>query len=241
VTTYPADDLFGALEATWPPRARLRVGPWTIRDGAGGGSRVSAATAEAPVDRADVAAAIAAMTRLGQPPLAQVRAGQLDLDGLLAELGWTIADPTLILAAAVGDKAAATAPSGSTAGWPPDGVCRDLWDRLGIGPARQAVMDRVAGPKASVTALVDGQPAGIAFAAVHGHIGMVHAMAVDPSFRRRGLARAMLAAARAWTRDRGAETLALAVTEGNAPARALYAAAGFRPASGYHYRVGGSA
>lgn len=231
-------DLFAALDATWPPRARQRVGPWTIRDGAGGGSRVSAATAEGPVDRADVAAAIAAMAELGQPPVVQVRAGQADVDAVLAGLGWTIADPTLMLAAAVGDAAEATVSSGSAAGWTPGGAWEDLWDRLGIGPARQAVMDRVASPKTAVTAQVDGQPAGIAFAAVHGRVGMVHAMAVDPSFRRRGLARAMLAAARDWARQCGAETLALAVTEANAPARALYAAAGFGAVSGYHYRVG---
>ena len=39
-------ELYATLEATWPPAARRRVGPWTIRDGQGGGKRVSAATAE---------------------------------------------------------------------------------------------------------------------------------------------------------------------------------------------------
>jgi N-acetylglutamate synthase len=43
------------LEATWPPAARHRAGPWVLRDGAGGGKRVSAATAEGPVTAADLA------------------------------------------------------------------------------------------------------------------------------------------------------------------------------------------
>jgi N-acetylglutamate synthase len=38
-------DVFAdAMEATWPPAATTRLGPWLLRDGKGGGKRVSAAT-----------------------------------------------------------------------------------------------------------------------------------------------------------------------------------------------------
>ncbi|MCU0907039.1 MAG: GNAT family N-acetyltransferase [Rhodobacteraceae bacterium] len=238
MTAPPAADLLAALEATWPPRARARVGPWVIRDGMGGGSRVSAATAAGPVTGKDVAAAVAAMAALGQAPVVQVRPGQADLDAVLAALGWRIADPTLILAMDIGDAGLACEGNGFATAWPPDAAAGRLWDRLGIGAARQAVMDRVAGPKTVIAAEVDGHPAGLVFAALDQRIGMVHAMAVDPAFRRRGLARGMLAAAARWARQGGADTLALAVTDANGPARALYGAAGFVPVTGYHYRIG---
>ena len=35
-------------EATWPPASRKALGAWVIRDGKGGGNRVSAATEACP-------------------------------------------------------------------------------------------------------------------------------------------------------------------------------------------------
>lgn len=52
-------------------------------------------------------------------------------------------------------------------------------------------------------------------------------LAVMPAARRRGLARALLAAAAAEAAGRGAAALFLEVAAGNLPARALYGAAGF--------------
>ena len=37
-------DLFAAVDATWPAAEDTQVGGWTIRDGRGGGQRVSAAS-----------------------------------------------------------------------------------------------------------------------------------------------------------------------------------------------------
>jgi ribosomal protein S18 acetylase RimI-like enzyme len=56
----------------------------------------------------------------------------------------------------------------------------------------------------------------------------IDALAVDPSFRRRGAARALLAQAERQARSRGLPSVALDTTVDNAAARALYAAAGFR-------------
>jgi ribosomal protein S18 acetylase RimI-like enzyme len=52
-------------------------------------------------------------------------------------------------------------------------------------------------------------------------------MAVEPHARRRGVGRALLAAAEASARERGLPFLALMVTEDNLAARALYAQAGY--------------
>jgi ribosomal protein S18 acetylase RimI-like enzyme len=52
-------------------------------------------------------------------------------------------------------------------------------------------------------------------------------MAVAPEHRRRGVARALLEAAEEEARRRGLSHISLMVTEASAPARALYAQAGF--------------
>ncbi len=59
------------------------------------------------------------------------------------------------------------------------------------------------------------------------HVLHVQGLAVDPSCRGRGIARALLDAAGEEATRRGARKLGLRVLGGNAPARALYASAGF--------------
>jgi ribosomal-protein-alanine N-acetyltransferase len=54
-------------------------------------------------------------------------------------------------------------------------------------------------------------------------------LAVDPAARRRGVGGALLAGAMARAAAGGAASMFLEVAEGNAAARALYAAAGFAP------------
>lgn len=68
-------------------------------------------------------------------------------------------------------------------------------------------------------------------------------LAVLPDFRRRGLGRALLAAAVQEASARGARTLFLEVAAGNAPARALYAGSGFAEAArrAAYYPDGGDA
>jgi ribosomal protein S18 acetylase RimI-like enzyme len=52
---------------------------------------------------------------------------------------------------------------------------------------------------------------------------------VDPAARGRGLARALIRTVATWARGVSAERVVLFVQEANAPGRALYLAAGFRP------------
>ena len=53
--------LYDVVDGTWPAAAFHREGPWTIREGQGGGQRVSAATATEPVTESDIPRAEAAM------------------------------------------------------------------------------------------------------------------------------------------------------------------------------------
>ena len=57
-------DILIALEETWPAVARHTMDPWIIRDGQGGGKRVSAATPNSYWTQADIQAAIADVVRL---------------------------------------------------------------------------------------------------------------------------------------------------------------------------------
>ena len=228
--------LFEAMEATWPAAARHRAGAFVVREGRGGGARVSSATAEAPWTDADIASAEACHAALGQPALFQIRPGEEDLDAALAARGHALRDRVILLSAPV---AALTGPLPALAcfaHWPMLALQRDLWAAGGIGPARIAVMDRVGVPKATLMARDGDRTAGTAFVACAGDIAMLHALYVLSDLRRRGIARQMLCAAANWAAEHGAATLTLAVTADNAAALALYASAGMAEAGRYHFR-----
>lgn len=224
--------IFDALAATWPPAETRTLGPWTLRRGAGGGNRVSAATLDGPLD--DPAPAEMAMRELGQPPLFMIRPGQEALDAVLAARGYVAADATLLMRARVGDLAADAA--GAILCDRPLARMAEIWAAGGIGPGRLAVMARAPAPKVWLMGRLGDRPAGCGFVAVHDGVAMLHALEVVPGFRRQGLGARMTAAAAAWAAAGGADTLALAVTRANTAARALYAGLGLAEAGGYHYR-----
>lgn len=229
--------LFAALDATWPAFAATRSGPWLVRDGRGGGKRVSSATAEAVWRDAEIPLAEAAQAALGQDPLFLIRPADAALDAALAARGYVTVDPVNLYAAPLAGLTA-TPPRRMTTFplWPPLAIMRDLWAEAGTGPARLAIMDRAPGPKIAILGRIDDRAAGTAFVAVHGDVAMVHALHTLPEFRRKGLAADIMRAAALWAESRGAARLALAVTRDNLPANALYASLGLRVVEQYHYR-----
>lgn len=227
------ETLSAVMEATWPPLASRRLGPFTLRDGAGGGKRVSAASCEGEFDAADLDEVEAAMAHR----LMLVRQGDAALDRALEARGWRIVDPVVAYAAPV-DRLAADLPDLSAfPHWPPLEIARTVWAEGGIGPARIAVMDRVRGPKAALLGRIGDRPGGAAFVACHGTDAMVHALEVRPALRRQGLGRTLLIAAANWAAGQGATRLSLVVTRQNAAARALYARLGMALVGQYHYRA----
>lgn len=72
-----AAELYDVIETTWPSANRTEVGPFIIREGQGGGSRVSAATG--PASEADLPLAEEAMRALGQPCQFMIRNGEAEL------------------------------------------------------------------------------------------------------------------------------------------------------------------
>ena len=238
MTALATGTLFAALEATWPSACARRVGPWTIRDGRGGGKRVSSATAEAQVEEADIPLAERAMSRLGQDPVFMIRIGDERLDALLETRGYRVKDPVAVHAARSALLAAATLPRASVFPvCPPLEIMAELWRAGGIGPERLAVMERAVGPKTALLARSEDRPAGVAFVAVHGRLAVTHAIHVPTALRRKGIGTSILRAAARWAQDRGATDLALAATCANRAGSALYASNGMEVLAEYHYRI----
>lgn len=225
------------LDATWPAASMTRQGPWMIREGKGGGQRVSAATAETVIEQGDIAQAEAAMIALGQTPLFMIRDGDEALDTALEARGYLPNDPVAFYAAPVAAMIdESLSPMTAFAIWPPLNIAAELWADGGINADRLAVMDRVTGPKTSILGRVSDRAAGVAFVACHGDTAMLHALEVAPNLRRQGAANNIMRMAAAWAQDNGAKTLCLAVTKANANAGALYASLGMKVVGSYHYR-----
>lgn len=231
------DQLAQVAEATWPPAATHRHGPWLIREGRGGGQRVSAASPAADWTPDDIPQAEAAMQALGQAPLFVIHPQDAALDAALAARGYARHDPVIAYAAPTAALADPPPPFLTTfPHWPPLAVATQLWAAGGIGPARLAVMHRVQGPKTAILGRSGDRAAGAAFTAIHGNIAMLHGLEVAPDLRRKGCAHNILRAAALWAQDHGATTLALLVTERNLAARALYASLNMEVVGQYHYR-----
>lgn len=228
--------LFTALDATWPAAKVLRQGPWTLRQGLGGGQRVSAATAELTVTQNDIAEAEAGMAALGQTPLFMIRENEGALDRWLAARGYDIVDPVTMYLAPTSDLTGEIRLSAAIPAWPPLALQVELWDKAGIGPARMAVMERAKGAKTSILGRTGETPCGTVFVAADGDISMLHALEVTSVTRRSGVGRTLLTACANWAASAGAPWMALAVTTANGPANALYRAAGMTPVATYHYR-----
>lgn len=226
------DQLATVMEATWPPARSWRDGPFLMRDGAGGGKRVSAASLADKWTEADLAT-LDAMAE----PVVLIRETDADFDAALDARGWRIVDPVVAYAAPVTALQAELPPLSAFPHWPPLQIARTIWDEAGIGPARLAVMDRVTGTKTALLARLGDRPAGVAFVAIHGADAMLHALEVRPALRRQGVGEILLRAAANWAAGEGASRLSLVVTTRNTAARALYSRVQMQTVGQYHYRM----
>lgn len=228
-------DLWQALEASWPAASQTQIGPFIWREGAGGGSRVSAATAQKRPDTAALDTIERKFTDAKRDALFQIRDTDDAFDKDVAQRGYDILDPTLCLAAPV-DAFTKLDPKVVYASWPPIAAQRDIWRIGGIDDARLRVMKRVQVPKTTLLARDIDTPAGTAFVAALGSIAVLHALEVLPQHRRGGLANAMMCHAANWAKTNNATTLAVLVTRANTAAIALYSSLGMREIGHYHYR-----
>lgn len=231
------DRILRAMEATWPPAAARDKDGFRLREGQGGGQRVSSATALGTVTDAQIDAAEQAMRNMGQTPLFQLRPGDAALDAILDARGYTRRDETVMYhlsITALTDKPIPRVTAFTI--WEPLAIMNDIWATDGIGPSRRDVMAR-AKVKAGVFGRWNDKPAGAAFAAVDDEVCMVHGLVVLPDQRRQGVAEWIMRRAAFWAQDQGATEMTVLCVADNAAANALYRALGFTEVGRYHYRA----
>ncbi|MFD3188689.1 GNAT family N-acetyltransferase [Sedimentitalea sp. HM32M-2] len=228
------------IDATWPAFSTRRDGVWTLREGRGGGSRVSAATVtegNTQVSLQDIAAAETAMRAMGQMPLFMIRPGEEALDRQLTQRGYARKDPVTIYACPPAQLTDVPLPRVTVLNvWEPLAIMREIWAASGIGPERLDIMYRAEEPKTGLLGRHRDKPAGAAFVALHGNVAMVHAVEILPHQRRAGMGRWTMRGAAIWAAQQGADTLSVMCTEQNVAANALYTSLGMQPVGQYHYR-----
>lgn len=240
-TTPNSARLFAALEAGWPAAASRNLGPFRLRQSPGGGQRVVATTVEAPFTETDLARALAEMRASVQSQVFQIQpslSASAALDRLLAARGWREHDPVSLYLGRTAPLAERPLPNDAAfTVWPPMAIQREIWAANHIGPDRLDVMARADLPRASLLARLHDRAVGAAYVAVSDGIAGLHALVIDPSYRRQGAARYLMQRAARWAQEQGADWLALAVTRQNGAARALYTSLGMTEVEHYHYRI----
>lgn len=228
---------YDVVDATWPAARYERLGPWLLRQGSGGGSRVSSTTHEGILHPGDIDEAEEAMQNMGQQIIFQIRDGQDELDKALELRGYDVLDPVNIYACPIDNLCDHDIPPVTVLRvWEPLAIMREIWAAGGIGPERLAVMDRAKGPKTGLLGRHKDKPAGVAFVAMHNDVAMVHAVEVVPFQRRAGMGRWFMRAAALWAREQGAKTLSVICTQANTAANGLYTSLGMQVVGRYHYR-----
>ncbi len=230
--------LYQTTDATWPAAEFMTVGNWTVRKGAGGGQRVSSATANGPVTSEDIGVAEEAQAALGQNALFMVRAGEEALDDLLEAKGYRIKDAVNLYTCPI-ENLTKIAPErlAGFAIWPPLAIVNEIWTEHGIGAGRQAVMHRAKGPKTSVLARQSDRAAGAAYVAIHNSMAMMHALEVIADHRRQGVANNIMGVAAIWAQDNGATDFSVICVRDNTAANALYSSLNMENVGHYHYRI----
>ncbi|MBK0325875.1 GNAT family N-acetyltransferase [Rhodobacteraceae bacterium F11138] len=235
-----APSWYEVIDGTWPAARYHNDGIWTLRDGQGGGSRVSATTQVAgdpEITPQELERAEDGMRRMGQPLIFMIRQGDTVLDEKLQARGYVIKDPVTIYACPAAHLTDEPLPRVTVLNvWEPLAIMREIWMQAGIGAARMAIMDRAHGPKTGLLGRTRDKPAGAAFVAVHGNVAMVHAVEVLAHQRRHGMGRWFMRGAAFWALDNGADTLSVMCTRQNAAANALYTSLGMQAVGQYHYR-----
>ena len=232
--TLDLPTLYEAIDQTWPAARRWTEQGWTLRDGQGGGKRVSAASQAAP--DADIDVAEAAMRAMGQTPLFMLRHGDEALDEALAGRGYSVIDPVNLYVLPVDQLTDVPIPPVTAFEiWEPLAIMLDVWAQGGIGPDRINVMHRAA-QKTAILSRWKEKPGGVAFAAIHDGVCMVHAVEVLEHQRGMGVGKWMMRRAAHWAQAQGATHMAVLCTKENVPANRLYQGLGFAHVGDYHYR-----
>ncbi|HEY1261047.1 MAG TPA: GNAT family N-acetyltransferase [Stellaceae bacterium] len=230
----------------YPPVRQVWLSGWLVRFSEGGPRRGSnsASPLLPDCDASDrlINTVTALYRRRGSAPLFRVPSIiPAEIDERLAACGWSREGDSCVLygemraMAAETDRCVRLSPAPSTAWF------AAMAQLQGRTREQSAVYRRnitaIALPSAFAALAIDGRPAALAYAVVHDGLLCYQSVITARDYRRRGLARRIVAALAAWGGENGAMAACLQVEAGNAPARALYAGCGMTlEISRYHYR-----
>ncbi|MEO1960122.1 MAG: sigma-54 factor interaction domain-containing protein, partial [Paracoccus sp. (in: a-proteobacteria)] len=134
-----------AFEISWPASEYADAGGFRVGRGLGAGGRVSSARAVGAWRGDHIDAAIAIHRGWDQRPVFRVADDDAALAGALESRGFRRETPTAVMATATRALTDIAIPSVTTFTlWPPLAIQREIWAAGNIGPARQAVIERVA-------------------------------------------------------------------------------------------------
>ena len=153
-------DLYEVVDHTWPAHRKISCGSWILRQGCGGGKRVSAATLQSRIDIPDISVAEKGMLELGQDPLFMIRCGDKKLDQILDDGAYKFVDAVNIYCTSCKSILRSTPPRLSAFYiWEPLEIQKDIWSHGGIDRNRIAVMERANCIKTSLLMRWDNHPA----------------------------------------------------------------------------------
>jgi ribosomal protein S18 acetylase RimI-like enzyme len=229
----------------WPATETAPLGGWTLRASGGFTRRANSALAagDPGVPLPEAAEAVAAWYAARELP-AYVQVWDPGVDAALAELGWAAEAPAVVRTAPLAPLANASADAQAVAR-----VALDREPGAGwlaryhrTGALAGAALEVLRGGPSVWFATVPGPggtgdvPVAIGRLVVDGPWAHVAAVEVDPGQRRRGLARAVMAALADRALREGATAALLQVEAANTAARALYDRLGFTDHHTYGYR-----
>ncbi|WP_017589083.1 GNAT family N-acetyltransferase [Nocardiopsis ganjiahuensis] len=186
----------------------------------------------------DLGADVAEVTRFyrehGLRPCVQVWPGEEAVDARLAEHGYAVVEPTLVLARELSERP--RGPERTRISSTPAGRWTELFAETGVSAEWAEGVVRILGQVSAAYGVhEDGDGRGCAV--LDGESVAVCAMVTARAARGRGVAGAILADLLAWAHDKGARRAYLCVVADNEPALRLYRGAGFEEVSRYHNRV----
>jgi GNAT superfamily N-acetyltransferase len=245
-------DLEAVAALGWRPTETARLGGWLLRAAGGFTGRANSALplddpGMPPAQAVDEVAAWYRSRGLG-PRFMLPLPDAGPLDALLADRGWLLGDVVRVLVAPLGPLLPTQddAPPVRVDATPDDGwVASYHYRGSALPPQARKVIE--GGDRLGFASIRDrGDPGGAVFAIARGCVDPaadgtrwlgVTAVEVDPAARRQGLGGRILRGLAAWAAGEGATCCYLQVAADNAPALALYAAAGFTEHHTYQYRL----
>jgi N-acetylglutamate synthase len=244
-----AADLAWRVEQTcrnaWPALRIVWVGDWLLHFGEGLTRRANSANPLRPDYRAAeafVPACEAIYGRARQPAIFRIPTiVDKALDRRLAAIGYASEGESLVLFGDIAGVEAAADPAVRLLARPAGDWFAAMAAMQGHNRDQHRTYRRIVGalavPAAFAILTVDGEPAALAYGALHDDLLCVGSVVADRRRRRRGFARRVVTSLAAWAKKEGAAGVCLEVEATNLPALTLYDGIGLKTELyRYHYR-----